>query len=178
LVQLEVPLPAVTAAMELAREAGATVILDPAPAVDSAEGLLALSDYVTPNESELAGLAQAEGVARTDEAVDAQARALLARGAKRVVAKLGPRGARLFSAEGGVAWPAIPVVPVDTTAAGDVWNGAFATALAEGRPVDEAGTFANAAAALSVTRRGAQPGMPTRDQLEAWLKTRESGRAE
>lgn len=177
LVQLEVPLVAVKAAMELARGAGAVVILDPAPVVGEAESLLALADYVTPNESELAALARAEEIASTDDVIRAQARVLLARGARHVVAKLGSRGARLFSAEGSVAWPAIPVVPVDTTAAGDVWNGAFATALAAGRLVDEAGAFANAAAALSVTRRGAQPGMPTRDQLAIWLKTRESGRA-
>jgi ribokinase len=176
LVQLEVPLPAVEAAMGLARDAGACVILDPAPVVRGAESLLALADYVTPNESELAALAHAEGIARSDDATGAQAHVLLARGARHVVAKLGSRGARLFSSEGNVAWPAIPVVPVDSTAAGDVWNGAFATALAEGRPAGEAGTFANAAAAFSVTRRGAQPGMPTRDQLDAWQKAREAGR--
>ncbi len=71
-----------------------------------------------------------------------------------------------------MAWPGIPVSAVDTTAAGDVWNGAFATALAEGRSEDEAGGFANAAAALSVTRRGAQPGMPTRDEVEAFRSTK------
>jgi ribokinase len=178
LVQLEVPLPAVKTAMELAREAGAVVILDPAPVVDGAESLLALADYVTPNESELAALAHADGLARSDGATAAQARTLLARGARHVVAKLGSRGARLFSSEEDVAWPAIPVAPVDSTAAGDVWNGAFATALAEGRSAVEAGPLANAAAAFSVTRRGAQPGMPTRDQLDLWLKTRGSGRSE
>lgn len=176
LVQLEVPLPAVRRAVEVAREAGVVVILDPAPVVDGAEALLPLADYVTPNESELAALARADGPTHSDDTA-AQARALLARGARHVVAKLGPRGARLFSGERDVTWPGIAVAPVDTTAAGDVWNGAFATALAEGRSVDEAGVFANAAAALSVTRRGAQPSMPARDELDAWLKARETRRS-
>ncbi len=178
LVQLEVPLPAVRAAMELAREAGACVILDPAPVVGGAESLLALADYVTPNESELAELAKAEGVARSYDEATAQARVVLSCGAKHVVAKLGSRGALLVSSDREAPWPAIPVVPVDTTAAGDVWNGAFATALAEGRSVNDAGTFANAAAAFSVTRRGAQPAMPTRDELDVWSKGHEQGRNE
>jgi len=178
LVQLEVPLPAVEAAMELARDSGALVVLDPAPVVGGIERLLPLADYVTPNESELSALTRADGPARSDDATAAQARTLLAGGAKHVVAKLGSRGARLFSRERDVEWPAIPVSAVDTTAAGDVWNGAFATALAERLSVDEAGAFANAAAACSVTRRGAQPSMPTREELDAWLEARESGRSQ
>jgi ribokinase len=177
-VQLEVPLPAVKAAMELARDAGACVILDPAPAVRGAEGLLDLADYVTPNESELVILVGAAGIAHSQDEAMAQARGALSLGAKNVVAKLGSRGALLVSQDREVVWPAVPVAPVDTTAAGDVWNGAFATALAEGRSVDDAGAFANAAAALSVTRRGAQPAMPTRGELEAWCRAQEQGRNE
>jgi ribokinase len=175
LVQLEVPLATVKAAIGLGHEAGARVVLDPAPAAPGVEALLPMADYVTPNESELATLVQADRTARSLDEAAAQARALLGRGARAVVAKLGSRGALLVSSEREVAWPGIPVTAVDTTAAGDVWNGAFAAALAEGRPVDEAGSFANAAAALSVTRRGAQPGMPTREQLDAWDEVREAG---
>jgi ribokinase len=178
LVQLEVPLAAVRVAMELGREAGAQVILDPAPVDRRAEALLPLADYVTPNESELAALTGSERIARSPDEAMSQARDLLVRGASRVVAKLGPRGALLVAKDREMAWPGIPVSTVDTTAAGDVWNGAFAASLAEGRSLDEAGLFANAAAALSVTRRGAQPAMPTRGQLDAWNETRESGRDE
>ena len=178
LVQLEVPLSAVRAAMEMARDAGACVILDPAPAVRGAEGLLELADYVTPNESELAALADAGGAAGSLDEAASQARSLLSRGARSVVAKLGSRGALLVSSSGEAFWPVVPVASVDTTAAGDVWNGAFATALAEGRAVGDAGVFASAAAAFSVTRRGAQPGMPTRQELAAWQAEREQGRSQ
>jgi ribokinase len=168
LVQQEIPLSAVEAAMTLGREAGARVILDPAPAVSDAARLLPLADYVTPNESELAILVGASRPAPSLDEAALQARRLLSLGARRVVAKLGERGALRVGAEGQAAWPGVPVSAVDTTAAGDVWNGAFATALAEGRSEDDAGGFANAAAALSVTRRGAQPSMPTRDQVETF----------
>lgn len=172
LVQLEVPLEAVLAAMTLGRGAGARVILDPAPAIAGAARLLPLADYVTPNESELAILVGAEGPAPSLEEAALQARRLLSLGARRVVAKMGERGALLVGAERQVAWPGVRVTAVDTTAAGDVWNGAFATALAEGRSEDEAGAFANAAAALSVTRRGAQPSMPTRDEVDGFRQAR------
>jgi ribokinase len=88
---------------------------------------------------------------------------------------MGSRGALLVSSDREVVWPGVSVVPVDTTAAGDVWNGAFATALADGRSVGDAGTFANAAAAFSVTRQGAQPAMPTRDELEVWSRAHGQG---
>ena len=168
LVQQEVPLATVESAMALGRRAGARVVLDPAPAVAGSEVLLPLADYVTPNESELAALAGAEGPARSLEEAARQSRLLLSRGARCVVAKLGARGAHLVGADRETTWPAAPVAAVDTTAAGDVWNGAFAVALAEGRSENEAGAFACAAAALSVTRPGAQPSMPTRAELEAW----------
>ena len=84
-----------------------------------------------------------------------------------MVAKLGAEGALCVSADGEEIWPGLAVTVVDTTAAGDVWNGAFATALAEGATEAEAGKFANAAAAISVTRAGAQSSMPDRAEVDA-----------
>jgi ribokinase len=169
LVQLEVPLETVAAAARLGREAGAVVILDPAPARPEALSLLPLVDYVTPNETELAALAGASPDSLAElRAVAAASRTLLARGARRVAAKLGSRGALLVGSDRERHWPAPPVGAVDTTAAGDVWNGAFAAALAAGGTVDEAGARATAAAALSVTRKGAQPSMPRAEEVPGW----------
>jgi len=98
-----------------------------------------------------------------------KARKLCARGVKQVIVKMGSRGALLVSAEQEYLWPALPVAAVDTTAAGDAFNAAFAAALAIGKPVLEAGSFAAAAAACSVTRRGAQPSMPARAEVEKLL---------
>ena len=163
LLQLEIPLAAAEAAALAAQKAGAVVIFDPAPARAEAVSLLPLVDYVTPNETELTTLAGGEGGPEE----------LLALGARNVIAKLGAAGAQLVSAAEEHAWDGFDVEPVDTTAAGDVWNGAFAAALAEGMDVASAGVFANAAAGLSVTRPGAQPSMPTRAEVMAFLSRRE-----
>ena len=159
LLQLEVPLEAVAAAARIAHSAGAIVILDPAPAHIGATSVLPQINYVTPNETELTALTAGEGLATT----------LLDLGARRVVTKLGSAGAHLQDRNEEWSWPGFEVAPVDTTAAGDVWNGAFATALATGHDVDEAGRFANAAAAISVTRPGAQPSMPSREEVDAFI---------
>jgi ribokinase len=167
LLQLEVPLATVEAAARLGREAGAVVVLDPAPAQTDCLRLLPLVDYVTPNESELAALGGTPGRRLDREEALGLARSLLAWGPRRVVAKLGAEGAACVSADGEEIWPGLAVTVVDTTAAGDVWNGAFATALAEGATDAEAGKFANAAAAISVTRPGAQSSMPDRAEVDA-----------
>ncbi len=170
LLQLEIPMETVLRAAGEARDAGATVILDPAPAVPVDDRLLALADYVTPNEHELARLAGAADHERPSmDRIDQLARTLLARGSARVLAKLGDRGSRLVADDQLAEWPAVAVTAVDTTAAGDTFNGALAVALAEGRGLDEAVRFATAAAAISVTRRGAQPSMPSRADVEALL---------
>jgi ribokinase len=163
LLQLEIPLPTVERAARLAKERGALVMLDPAPARPLPDSLLADVDYLTPNEIELAAL--------TDSTDLTEAGRLRSRGVKNVLVKLGERGAMLINAEGARRWPAFPVTAIDTTAAGDCFNAALAVALTEGRPPDEAVPFANAAAAVSVTRRGAQPGMPTRGEVEEMLKS-------
>jgi sugar/nucleoside kinase (ribokinase family) len=127
---------------------------------------------VTPNESELAVLAGAPVLDNptSDDEIDARAVRLLERGATAVLVKLGARGARLVTSVRRVAWPAFPVAAVDTTAAGDAFNGALAVALAERAELDDAIRFACAAGALSVTRPGAQPSMPTRDEVEQLLR--------
>jgi len=172
LLQLEVPFETVEAAARLARAAGVRVILDPAPARLEAAALLPFADFVTPNESELRLLAGVPPGPTSREEATALLHLLVERGAGMAIAKLGPLGAAAVSARARHAWPGHDVVAVDTTAAGDAWNGAFAVALAEGRDLAEAGAFANAAAAISVTRAGAQPSMPTRDEVTQFRKER------
>jgi ribokinase len=167
LLQLEIPLETVIRAASEARQGGAHVLLDPAPARPVPDELLALATLITPNETELAAMT---GGTFGLDAVDARARQLLRRGAGGVLAKLGPRGARLVTTAVAVEQPALSVPAVDSTAAGDAFNGALAVAMAEGRSPEEALPFATAAAAVSVTRAGAQPSMPTRGEVEALLQ--------
>jgi ribokinase len=166
LLQLEVSPDTVAAAARIARASGVRVILDPAPARPEASSLLPLVDFVTPNETELRVLAGAGGGPTTHEEAISLLRMLLAQGAGTAIAKLGTAGALAVSASEQQVWPAHEVEAVDTTAAGDAWNGAFAVALAEGRPLREAGAFASAAAAIAVTRAGAQPSLASRDEVE------------
>ncbi|MBO9342336.1 MAG: ribokinase [Roseiflexus sp.] len=163
LVQLEVPIETVVAAARAAHTRGVTVILDPAPALPLPDELYALADIITPNEHEAATLT---GIAvRDDQGAIAAARALIARGARRVAIKLGARGALTADAEGEQFWSPFTVTPVDTVAAGDAFNGGLAVALSEGRSFDEAIRWGLAAGALSVTRHGAQPSMPERNEV-------------
>ena len=163
LVQLEVPIETVVAAARAAHTRGVTVILDPAPALPLPDELYALADIITPNEHEAATLT---GIAvHDDRGAIAAARALIARGARRVALKLGARGALTADAEGEQFWSPFTVTPVDTVAAGDAFNGGLAVALSEGRSFDEAIRWGLAAGALSVTRHGAQPSMPERNEV-------------
>jgi ribokinase len=172
LLQLEVPMDTVIRAAVEAHAAGATVILDPAPAATVPDQLLGLCSFLTPNESELAILSgdrPDDGETPLD-VIDARARRLLARGGRSVLVKLGARGVRLVEPEEAWHWSAFNVKAVDTTAAGDAFNGALAVALAEKQTVESALTFASAAAAISVTRAGAQPAMPTREEVDRLIK--------
>lgn len=169
LLQLEIPLPSVEMAARLAHDAGATVVLDPAPARKLPDDLLRRVDYLTPNETELAQLAGASSAALNRARVVEKAMELRARGARKLLVKMGAEGAILVSGQEEHFWPALPVRAVDTTAAGDAFNAAFAVALASGQSEAEAGRFATAAAACSVTRAGAQPSMPTRAEVEQLL---------
>src|SRR5690606_9311465 len=145
LLQLEVPLETVQRAAELGREAGAQVILNPAPACALPPELLALVDLLTPNETEAELLS---GLPVVDEvSAERAAQRLREKGVGRVITTLGDKGALLVGPEGSHLHPARPVQPVDTTAAGDAFNGALAYALAEGRPLDAAIAFANTVAA-------------------------------
>lgn len=166
--QLETPLETVKAAAAIAAKAGVSVILNPAPARPLPDSLLKLVSILTPNETEAELLT---GIKVDDEAGAAKAAdELRARGAQTVILTLGPRGAFVADATGKRLVPGFKVKAVDTTAAGDIFNGALAVALAEGRPLPAAVRFANAAAALSVTKLGAQPSAPARREIEKFLR--------
>ncbi|MEX3761193.1 ribokinase [Paraburkholderia phenoliruptrix] len=164
--QLETPPAAVHAALAAARRLGKTVILNPAPATGPLPAeWLPLIDYLIPNELEAATLTGLP-VGSPEEAATAAA-VLRAAGARNVLVTLGPRGVQA-ALEGAapVLYDAPKVEAVDTTAAGDTFIGGFAAQLAEGAGVDAAIRFAQRAAALSVTRAGAQPSIPTRAELD------------
>jgi ribokinase len=169
LFQLETPLEAVAAGLRLARDHGVLSILDPAPAQLLPSGLLALVELLTPNETEACLLAGRPPARVSLHDAPALAEELLARGPRAVVLKLGDQGCYYSGPEGRLHAPAFPVRAVDATAAGDTFNGALAVALAEGRPIPEALRFANAAAALSVTRLGAQASIPSREETDRFL---------
>ena len=166
--QFEQPLPAAARALAIAREAGVTTVLNPAPAADAPDEMLRLSDFVTPNESEATALT---GIPVDDEdGARRAAAALRDRGAGAAVITLGARGA-LFDGPGGVEFvPAFRAgAVVETTGAGDAFNGAFAVALAEGLDAALAVRFACAAAGISVTRPGTSQSMPNRAEVGALL---------
>lgn len=158
LLQLEIPLPTIAHLLWRLPKDGPIVILDPAPAQDVSGLPLKRVDILTPNRGELFALTKEEDLKRA-------ARKLLAAGVGRVIVKAGSEGAYLIERDNFRHFPAFPVDPVDTTAAGDAFNGALASALAEGRPTEAAITFGNAAGALSTTRRGAQPSLPYRKDV-------------
>ncbi len=166
LMQLECPLEAVQTAAEMAHRHGLLVVLNPAPARPLPASLLAQTDYLLPNQPELRLLAQGEAD------VSAAAARLMADGVRNLVVTLGEQGALLVTAGLQEQLPAFPVQVVDTVAAGDAFAGAFCVALAEGKPPREAVVWGNAAGAIAVTRPGAQPSMPTREELIQFLKER------
>lgn len=166
--QLEQPIPAARRGLEIAKAAGVTTILNPAPAAALDDAMLALCDFVTPNESEaetLTGL-PVTSVAEAERAADA----LLARGVGACVITLGGNGALYRDRSRSVHVPVISAGPVvETTGAGDAFNGGFAVALSEGKDVVDAVRFGCATAGISVTRPGTAPSMPSRAEIEALL---------
>lgn len=172
LTQLEIPIETVEYLAEVCLRENVPLMLDPAPAQNLPSSLLRRVSWFTPNETEAAFYTDGES-AETVPAV--RARLLLAQGPTGVLLKMGSRGAYL--AAGGIAeqLEAIPVKAIDTTAAGDAFNGAFAVGLLLGKTVRESARFAMAAAALSVTRCGAQPSMPTFAGVERMLAKAAAG---
>jgi len=166
--QLETPLASVHMAARLAVNAGVPVILNPAPAQPLPSALLKLIAILTPNETE-AELLTGQKVHNPAAAAKACAK-LRARGVRTVILTMGSRGAFISDSQGPRLVPGFKVKAVDTTAAGDVFNGALSVALAECKTLDEAIRFANAAAAISVTRLGAQPSAPSRAEIERFLR--------
>lgn len=165
--QLETPLDVVAHVLGKTRAHGVRTILNPAPARELPPAIWPLVDCLTPNEGEAARLAGVPAGADVDASAAEAGRALLARGVGAVVVTLGARGALLCEATGAPRIPAPAVTAVDTTAAGDAFNGALAVALAEGRSLAEAVGFAVVAGSLACTRRGAQPSLPSRAEVEA-----------
>ncbi|MDY0927658.1 ribokinase [Pantoea trifolii] len=168
LMQLESPLESVLAAAKIARAQQTQVILNPAPAIALSDELLALIDIITPNETEaeiLTGIA-----VKSDEDAARAAAALHAKGIDTVLITLGRRGVWLSEQGNGVRIPGFSVQAIDTIAAGDTFNGAFITARLEGVPMHDAVRFAHAAAAIAVTRPGAQPSVPWRTEIDAFLQ--------
>jgi ribokinase len=162
LVQLETPLETVERLAAICAAAGVPLMLDPAPARALSAALLRQVTWLTPNQTEAAQLLGEPELRDPAEA----AQRLLAMGVKNVALKLGERGVFLTGQDvAAVHVPGFPVTPVDTTAAGDCFNGAFAVALMQGMVPVEAARFACAAAALSTTRAGAQPSMPRREDV-------------
>ncbi|BEO49461.1 ribokinase [Serratia marcescens] len=170
LMQLESPLETVIAAAHLAKQHQTQVILNPAPARELPDELLAMIDIITPNETEaqrLTGIA----VDNDDDAARA-AQALHDKGIATVIITLGSRGVWLSENGNGSGKrvPGFKVQAVDTIAAGDTFNGALVTALLEGKVMADAVRFAHAAAAIAVTRPGAQPSVPWREEIDAFLQ--------
>ena len=168
LLQLEIPIEAVVHAAAVARAAGAVVCLDPAPAVPLPEALYACVDVINPNEVEAEILTGVEIHSIAD--AERAAAALLERGPRIAVVKMGDRGASYLSRDGGGHAPAMAVKAVDTTAAGDAFAAALGVALGEGSGVADAVTFATRVAGIKVTRMGAQAGMPARAEVEEAMR--------
>lgn len=164
IVQLEINYDMVAYALKVAKQKGIHTILNPAPAGQLPAGVVALADFITPNETELEVLAGKTGIP-----VEDAARSLLTTPQQTVVVTMGAAGACYVQKDSSELIPAFHVRVVDTTGAGDAFNGGLAVALAEGQDMKAAVAFANAAAALCVTRPGTAPSMPQRREVDALL---------
>lgn len=165
LAQLETPVEDVYALLKAAKAMGKTTILNPAPAPDSLpEDVLPAIDWLTPNETELGKLTGMP--TETLEEIHLAAQKLLDKGVGHVLVTIGSRGVYLCGPEGAGQYPTVKVTPVDTTAAGDTFNAGFAVGLSEGMLPAQAIALANRAASISVTRKGAQTSIPTREEVD------------
>ena len=164
LLQLEIPLPAVLRAAQRAKENNVRVILNPAPARQLPDELIALADFIIPNETELSLLTgqKIEDISSAESAV----RNLLRRGAKNVIVTLGSKGALLVNKETNKQVDTFKVDVIDTTAAGDAFIGGFATALLQNKSLEESVQYGCACGALATTKFGAQPSLPTKAEAD------------
>ncbi len=167
LTQLEINYDAVGYALKVAKEKGVPTILNPAPAGHLPAKVVALADYITPNETELEVLSNQPGVSPEKAALS-----LLTTAEQTIVMTLGSQGAQYVRQNSSAVVASFSVNVVDTTGAGDAFNGGLAVALAEGKSLEEAIAFANATAALCVTKPGTAPSMPQREEVEALLASR------
>lgn len=168
---LELPVPVVVRGLEIAHELRVPTIFNPAPAVPVHESIFSLCDYVTPNETEAAGLTGIPVNSLAD--ADRAAAALLAKGARNAVITLGEKGVLVKNATLSKHVPAVVAGPVvETTGAGDAFNGGFAVALAEGMDIVAAAEFGCAVAGISVTRPGTAPSMPRRGEVDELNRSR------
>ncbi len=166
LTQLEIPMEAVERLAAICEEEQTPLMLDPAPAVRLPAALMRRITWLSPNEGEARVLTGSNTLLDEEQT----ARQLLGMGCRNAVLKLGGRGAYVAAGDGAsMRIPSFAVPVVDTTAAGDVFNGAFAARLVAGDPVEVSARYAAAAAAISVSREGAQPSMPTRDEVDRLL---------
>ena len=164
LMQLEIPMETVAACVAVAAAKGARVVLNPAPAAEVSADVLSKLYLITPNQTEAETLTGIE--VRDEQSARAAAEALRAKGVERVIITMGGDGALLDDGGRVEMVPAFRVNAVDTTAAGDVYNGAICAALAEGCSLRDAMIFGSKASAISVTRIGAQPSIPTREEVD------------
>ncbi len=164
LAQLEINTDMVTYALQVAKEVGVTTILNPAPAAPIPRETIQLADYLTPNETELESLS-----GRPVSDVAAAARSLMTRAEQTVVVTMGARGAQVVARDQTDTVPSFAVDALDTTGAGDAFNAALAVGLAEGKALAQALRFANATAALCVTKAGAAGSAPYRAEVDALL---------
>jgi len=178
LCQLQTNLDAVERCLRAARDAGVMTVLNPAPAKPGAEQLFHLADYITPNETEAESFSRCpQGTLGLDDWCGQSAAALLRQGARRVVITLGKQGSYYSDGAEVLRMPPFPVDAVDSTAAGDAFNAAFAIQMALGAGIGEALRYANAAGAVAASRHGSRPSLPTREDVLALMARTEQPRS-
>jgi ribokinase len=176
LLQLEVPIESVRASLKIGRESGAVTILNPAPAAELDEEIYRYAEILTPNESELEVLTGHN--TETLEQVEAAGKILVGKGTKEIIVTLGQNGCMHINKYGAMHYKAYKVKAVDTTAAGDGFNGALAVSIDEGNTIEEAIKFAMKVGAMIVTREGAQTSLPLKKEIDAfdiWLTNNSKG---